>query len=236
MNVEDPWWISSEPIAPTEIQATKLKYTVEREDTKVNKRNGEEWLFRTIYILFENYTQAIVSVVFDIESPVTTASIVSQKFIPFEVTEPLPVSINKHILASAQALLNGNVNGSEFVSDLITSLDKDAVLPIANRTFGVPIVNYKAGESLEEQDFASVIAGDIIVVRKGKLERHGRIVEIGNEEVYVAVVTAYEADKAKLRVIENRDGVAIATSYKLNTMQSGKLKIFRVVPRQFIHW
>ncbi|CAL9733583.1 myosin tail region-interacting protein MTI1 [Monosporozyma servazzii] len=236
LNVEDPWWISSEPTVPTEIQGTKLKYIVEREDTKVNKRNGEEWLFRTLYILFENYTQAIVSVVFDIESPVTTASIVSQKFIPFEVTEPLPVSINKHILNSAQAFLNGNVDESDFVSNLVASLDKDVVLPIANRTFGVPIVNYKAGESLEEQDFTSVIAGDIIVVKKGKLERHGRIVEIGNEDVYVAVVTAYEADKAKLRVIENRSGAVIATSYKLNTMQSGKLKIFRVIPRQFIHW
>ncbi|KAG0656338.1 hypothetical protein C6P44_005139 [Monosporozyma unispora] len=236
LNVEDPWWISREPIAPTEIQASKLKYILEREDTKINKRNGEEWLFRTLYILFENYTQAIVSVIFNIESPVATASIVSQKFVPFDVAEQLPVSINKDILGTAQGLLNNKVNGSNFVSDLITSLKEDVVLPIANRTFGVTVVNYKAGESLEEQDFASVIAGDIIVVRKGKLERHGRIVEIGNEESYAAVVTAYEADKTKLRVIENRSGVAIATSYKLNTMQSGKLKIFRVVPRKFIHW
>lgn len=236
LSPEDPWWTSSKPEAPEIIRSTKLKYNIEREDTPITRRDGETWIFRTLYILFENYTQVNISVIFNEKSSIDTALLLSQSIMPFEITESLPTSLNQSILALAQEQLNKGVNGAKFVYDIFTSLDEDVVLPIANRTFGLTVVNYKAGEILEEQDFSSVLPGDILVVRKGKLERHGKTVEIGVDETYAAVITAYESEKTKARVIENRNGVAIATSYKLNTLQNGKLKIFRAVPRKFINW
>lgn len=233
---EDPWWTYSDIVVPREIQATKLKFNAEREDSKVTKRNGEEWIFRTLYILFENYTQFAISVIFETNNPIDSATILKQVLTPFEISNDLPSSINQGILNSAQELSSKPISGPNFVTDILKSLREDIVLPISNRTFGVTVVNYKAGESLDAQNFADILPGDILVVRKGTLERHGKEVVIGVEEPYVAVVTAYESDKSKIRVIENRSGVALATSYKLNTMQSGKLKIFRVVPRGFINW
>ena len=125
-----------------------------------------------------------------------------------------------------QSLLETEFNTKNFVSDLLMSLNEKVVPPIANRTFGVTVVNFKAGSIFDDQDMAKVVPGDVLVIRKGKLERHGKLVE----------VTAYEPEKTKVRVIENRDSYVVATSYKLNTMQSGKLKIFRVIPRQYINW
>lgn len=237
LDPENPWWISSDPIAvPKEIEATKLRYNVEREESIITNRTGEEWIFRTLYILFENYTQANISVIFATKSPINTALLVEEKIIPFEVTEPLPVSLNQKILNIAQALLDKEINTKNFVSDILVSLNEGVVLPIANRTFGITVVNFKAGSVLDDEEFTNVVPGDVVVVRKGKLERHGKLVEIGSDESYSAIVTAYEPEKTKLRVIENRGGYIVATSYKLNTLQNGKLKIFRVVPRQYINW
>ncbi|KAK5962359.1 Bbc1p PWA37_000402 [Arxiozyma heterogenica] len=237
LNSKNPWWISPDPMAvPKEIEATKLKYNVERGDSVITKRTGEEWIFRTFYILFENYTQANISVVYATKSPIDTAVLVEEKFIPFEITGPLPISLNQKILRLGESLLDKEVNTKNFVNDLLTSLNEEVVLPIANRTFGITVVNFKAGSSLDDQEMTSVVPGDVIVIRKGKLERHGRLIEVGNEDSYSAIVTAYEPEKTKIRVIENRDGNIVATSYKLNTMQSGKLKIFRVVLRQYINW
>ena len=237
LNPENPWWISSDPlVVPREIEATKLKYNVEREESVITKRTGEEWTFLTLYILFENYTQANISIIFATKSPIDTAMLIEEKIIPFEISGPLPTSLNQKILMLGQSLLETEFNTKNFVSDLLMSLNEKVVPPIANRTFGVTVVNFKAGSIFDDQDMAKVVPGDVLVIRKGKLERHGKLVEVGNEDSYAAIVTAYEPEKTKVRVIENRDSYVVATSYKLNTMQSGKLKIFRVIPRQYINW
>ncbi|CCK68934.1 Bbc1p KNAG_0B05000 [Huiozyma naganishii CBS 8797] len=232
---EDPWWAGKTPTAPEQVQATKLKYVLEVEDHRITRRDAETWIFRTVYLLFENFTVLSLALVYKESSPLDTAKLVDQKLTPFHTAQPLNAFYNKDIINQCQVVVNRNV-GHGFVSDVIHGLGKDVVLPIGHRTFGVPIFSIKFGEQTDNNALAQVQPGDVFVVRKGRFERHGKIVALGDTEPYVAIITDFDPNKKKLKVVEERDGIATTSSYKLGHLQAGRLKIFRVVPRSYIGW
>lgn len=241
-NLNDSWWLNKE--YPRNLINSKLHYIMEVDDNVIVKRFKNKFVIRDFYFLFEDYSQLIVSVTFNEDNPKSSAQC-SQKFIrTTEHPELLRAYGDKygiHIVKKAHSLIG--TQAKNLVPSIVSELNSKVVQPIDGRTFGIPIVSYKAGSQLDNNSLRFVKPGDIVVIRKAKFEVHKNL-GIGNKDVsvgmdsipYSAVVSDYDFTKNKIRVIEECDGKVSQSSYKLHHMKSGKLKVFRVVGRDYIGW
>lgn len=236
-NPMDQWYI--ERSAPKEILATKLKFRTEIDETVIPKRGSEPWLCRSFYFVFETFAVLALSVVFDPENPEGTALLVDQQLVspPSAISDKsLAGPFNMNIIQQCKVMAGHNPIPEDFVNQLLTKLGPDVVQPIDNRTYGSVIFNYKAGSELVQTDLAAIQEGDIVVIRKGKFETHKGIVSVGDASLFVAVVTSYDFQKGKLRVIEEHKGTLVQASYRLSKMKAGKLKVFRVLSKDILGW
>ena len=109
--------------------------------------------------------------------------------------------------------------------------------PIGHRTYGAVIYTYKAGDALDTRALGAMRAGDIIVIRRAKFDTHKGTVSVGDgSDPYVAVITSFDFEKNKIRVIEEYNKALVQASYKIGKMVSGKLKVFRVLSRKYMDW
>ncbi|SMN18478.1 similar to Saccharomyces cerevisiae YJL020C BBC1 Protein possibly involved in assembly of actin patches [Maudiozyma saulgeensis] len=237
-NPNDTWFL--EIAAPQEILDSKLKYRIDIDDTAIEKRGHEKWIHRSFYYIFENYAILSLSVVFNSATPHTTAILVSEDYIPSpeKVSDKNIVGpYNTSIIKQCQALAGKESIPSSFVSQIISKMvDQNVVLPIDNRTFGSVILDFKAGNEIDQDALKYVREGDIVVIRKAKFETHKGVVNVGEPDLFVAVVTSYDFTKGKLRVIEEHKGVLVQSSYRLSKMKSGKMKVFRVLSKDVFGW
>ncbi|KAH3899108.1 Bbc1p SCDLUD_004534 [Saccharomycodes ludwigii] len=243
------WWMRGE-LPETCIKGSKFKHIYEVQDIKVKKRLGEIWRLRDYYILFEDFSQLQLSFVFTGDS--SKRPLFTQKFIPYQndlsKLEELGKTSNIQIFQKTVGLLNQPISEGTMVTKVLSSLLNDfALIPtIGKRTFGICVFRYSpesaANNHFNEQDLSRVKPGDIIVLRKAKFQ-HKRLVhssstkEVGeNNTLFSAIVTEYDFSKNKFRVIEDKGGKVVQNSYKLADMKSGKLRVFRAVPRSFVGW
>ena len=236
-DANDSWYL--EKSAPKEIIESKLKYSVNIDDTIIEKRGHKRWIHRSFYYMFETFVILSLSVVFDIENPHSTASLIDEEYIPAPdklADKNIAGPYNSAIVQQCQALAGKETISKNFVSDIIPKLGEDVVLPIDNRTFGSVILDYKAGSELTQESLQSIKEGDIVVIRKAKFETHKGIVTVGDPDLFVAVVTSYDFTKGKIRVIEEHKGVLVQSSYRLSKMKSGKMKVFRVLSNEVFGW
>ncbi|EDO17392.1 hypothetical protein Kpol_1060p48 [Vanderwaltozyma polyspora DSM 70294] len=242
LNTNDDWWLKKEK--PTRLINPKLHFIMEIDEDTIKKRMNKKYVMRDFYILFEDLSQLMVSVIFDQEDPINSAQF-TQRFISGpNRSELLPIygeKIGANIAKKAHSMI-GSSSG-DLVTSIINEYKNHIIQPIADRTFGVPIISYKAGTPLDTRSLQAIMPGDIVVIRKAKFESHKKL-SMGSKEVSVgmnsvpfsAVVTEFDFTKNKIRVIENCDGKVIQSSYKLSNMKSGKLKIFRIVGRDYVGW
>ncbi|CAB4252392.1 similar to Saccharomyces cerevisiae YJL020C BBC1 Protein possibly involved in assembly of actin patches [Maudiozyma barnettii] len=237
-NPSDTWFL--EVAAPQEIADSKLKYSVDVDDTTIEKRGEEKWIYRSFYYIFESYAIISLSVIFNVTTPHTTAILIDEKYIPCPeklADKNIAGPYNTAVIKQCQALAGKESVSSNFVSQIISKMgDQGVVLPIDNRTFGSVIVDYKAGNEIAQDTLKCIREGDIVVIRKAKFETHKGIVTVGEPDLFVAVVTSYDFTKGKLRVIEEHKGVLVQSSYRLSKMKSGKMKIFRVLSKDVFGW
>lgn len=194
---------------------------------------------RSFYFIFETFTVLALSVLYNPEDPEGTALLVDQQLVspPSALNDKnLSGPFNKDIVQQCKELAGHNPIPEDFVNQLLTKLGPSVVQPIDNRTYGSVIFNYKAGSELNQTDLATIREGDIVVIRKGKFETHKGIVSVGDVALFVAVVTAYDFQKGKLRVIEEHKGTLVQASYRLSKMKAGKLKVFRVLSKDILGW
>ena len=236
-DANDSWFL--EKSAPKEIIESKLKYSVNVDDTVIEKRGHRRWVHRSFYYMFETFVILSLSVVFDTENPHATACLIDEEYFPAPeklADKNIAGPYNSVIIQQCQTLAGKEAISKNFVSDIIPKLGKDVVLPIDNRTFGSVILDYKAGSELSQESLESIKEGDVVVIRKAKFETHKGIVTVGDPDLFVAVVTSYDFSKGKIRVIEEHKGVLVQSSYRLSKMKSGKMKVFRVLSNEVFGW
>lgn len=236
-NRNDTWFV--EKSAPKELLGSKLKYSIEVDDTNIQTRNHEHWIHRTFYYMFESFAILSISVIFNKQDINKTATLINEKFTstPHDITDKnVPTTYNSMIIQQCQALAGKGTVSTDFVNNIVQGLDQNAVLPIGNRTYGAVIYNFKAGDSINDHDLNNIKEGDVVVILKGKFETHKGTLSVDDSNVFVAVVTTYDFAKGKLRVIEEHKGSLVQASYKLSKMTSGKLKVFRVLSKDIFGW
>ncbi|KAH7586960.1 SH3 domain [Nakaseomyces glabratus] len=235
------WWLEKK--IPHNLIDPKVKFTYEVDDHEIKKRLGEKWIIRDFYILFETLSQIVLTITFNAKNPQETVTS-TQKYIapPHFDSSKLDAYASKYnnmIVQKAHSLINSG--SQDFGASVLEDVYKSIIPVIGGRTFGIPLVNYKAQTQLETESVKKVLPGDIMVIRKGVFEHHKKIgkkevVSVGQERSHIAVVTDYDFTKDKFRVIDLQNGKVSQSSYKPHNMTTGRLKIFRVVGRDYIGW
>lgn len=238
---KDLWWL--EKTIPTNLFSPKVKYLMEVDDKLIRKRLNQNFAVRDFYFLFEDYSQLHLALTFDVAHPEETVYAM-QRFVPLkgesELLNSLSEKYRSFIFQKAQSLMHSQV--TDLVGSILARLEQDIIMPIGSRTYGIPMVSYKAGQPVDPNSLKNVKAGDILVIRKAKFENHNKLgmkdtITVGADSVpYASVVTDFDFIKNKFRVIEGRDGKVVQSSYKLAHMRSGKLKVFRVVGKSYVGW
>ncbi|QLQ81120.1 hypothetical protein HG537_0E04750 [Torulaspora globosa] len=237
----DLWWLHK--TAPNKLFSPKSNYLMEVDDHLIKKRLSQNIMVRDFYFLFEDYSQLHLSLTYDIDNPQDTVQS-TQRFVAlkhnFELLSTFSEKYGSYIMQSASEMIQSQ--NPDFIDSILSHLSKDIIMPIESRTYGVALLSYKAGQALDLEALRSIRAGDILVIRKGKFETHRKlgpkeVIKVGMESLpHTAVVTEYDHTKNKLRVIEQKDGKITQTGYRLEHMKTGKLKIFRVIGRDYVGW
>ncbi|CEP62703.1 Bbc1p LALA0_S06e01772g [Lachancea lanzarotensis] len=241
-NHKDEWWLKK-TIPAGLVSDNRLKYIWEVDETVLTKRRNQQWVTRDFWILFEDYTQLHATVVFEASNAHHTVKF-WQEFLPSPSSDHKFDEYASKIGYKIFEMANQSINrtSQDFVFHLIEGMPETVLPPIASRTYGVPLLTYSPDGNFVEEELKSVRPGDILVVRKGKFQSHGKLLpktthELGMDAVpYAAVITEYDFSKNKFRVIEEQHGKTRQASYRLPDMKSGKLKVFRAVDRSYVGW
>ncbi|SCU97188.1 LAMI_0F09164g1_1 [Lachancea mirantina] len=238
-DAKSDWWLEKN-IPQGLIHNSRFKYIWEVDDCKIKKRLDQIWIARDFYVLFEDYSQLHLNLFFESKDPKGTVTS-REEFVRSPGNSDAIVSNASEIGLKVfqEALSKVNSSSDNFLTTMLSANAKSAIPPIAQRTFGIPILSYAAGETLDEKSAALVRPGDILVIKGGKFQSHTKLMPKSTSELgslFTCVVAEFDFAKRKIRVIEEHNGKVRQGAYRPDSMKSGKLKIFRIVPRGYVGW
>lgn len=239
------WWAQPNTIPPILQNRRDLIY--EMEETSTTGRGGKHVMTRTLYILYMDYSQTVVSAQFETKNPVA----VSLK----QDHEPPPPRLRQDQLEDAHSRFGSTIgeNASSkkdntvgdgtpqaLVLELLTSLS-DALLPVGIRAYGALVYANLANATV--QQFDEIRSGDIVTFRNSRFQGHrGPMkskysIDVGKPD-HVGIVVDWDGTKKKIRAWEQgREGKKVRIeSFKLSDMRSGEVKVWRVMARSWVHW
>lgn len=224
------WW-TTESLPP---QLTKTETYFEVDSTDVHKRGGKLIKYLIYYVLDAHLTCITIELAYDTSEPerllffheTKEKSKSDRRKLVEEYTKYGPLAYN-----TAVKSLNKSYNG-DYVNFIFSNLPKNVLHPIANKTFGAVVYRNNNGET---KSFDDIRPGDILVLVNAVFEGHGTK-EVGFGKPHVALITSFDVEKNRIKVIEQTDGVIQQGRYKLKNMKSGKLRAFRIVGRDYVNW
>ncbi|KAI0406154.1 hypothetical protein F4802DRAFT_596512 [Xylaria palmicola] len=242
LSTHTQWWLSRHGVPPA-FQGRKDIYTESNESKSTE--DGRKFVTKEILILFQDYSQTIVTVRFDPKDDSQTE--LDQRH------EPPPRQLRQdeleeayerfgrriaHSVASKKDSVVGDGTPHTLVHELIRPL-KDALLPVGTRAYGALVYANLANAATQLND--EIRPGDIISIRNAKFQgKHGAMhakytMEVGRPD-HVAIVAEWDGTKKKVRAWEQgRDSKKVKLeSYKLEDLRSGEVKIWRVMPRTWV--
>jgi hypothetical protein len=239
------WWTQPNGIPP--VFQNKKDLLHESEESTSSKRGGKTTVTKDLYVIFQDYSQTIITVRFDTHDPSDVS--LEQRH------EPPPSRLRQDQLEQAHEQFGRRI--SEAVSSkkdavvgdgtpqaLIQELLKpfaDALLPVGTRAYGALVYGNLANASTQQND--EIRPGDIITLRNTKFQgKHGPMhakysMEVGKPD-HVGVVAEWDGTKKKVRAWEQgRESKKVKLeSFKLDDLRSGEVKIWRVMPRSWVGW
>ncbi|OJD16089.1 hypothetical protein AJ78_03722 [Emergomyces pasteurianus Ep9510] len=239
------WW--TQPNMPPPVFQKRRDVLFEMEQSTPTNRGSDTTVSKTVYILFMDYSQTIITVQFDSKNPID--AILEQRH------EPPPQRLRQDQLESAHeqfgtrisdavtAKQNGIVGDGTphgLILALLTPLS-DALPPIGTRSYGSLVYANLANASVQQVD--EIRAGDIVTFRNARFQGHrGTMhqkysVEVGKPD-HVGVVVDWDGTKKKIRAWEQgRESKKVKMeSFKLGDLKSGECRVWRVMPRSWVGW
>jgi len=241
------WWLQPNSLPP-QLQGRKDIFFESEESSAANPRNGgKTTITRDIYVLFQDYSQTVVTVRFDPQDA-SDVHIEQRHEAPPRALrqDQLEQSYERFGRAIGEAVVSkqntvvGDGTPQALVYELLRPL-KDALLPVGSRAYGALVYSNLANASTIQND--EIRPGDIISIRNAKFQgKHGAMhakytMEVGKPD-HVAVVAEWDGTKKKVRAWEQgRESKKVKLeSFKLDDLRSGEVKIWRVMPRSWIGW
>ncbi|KAK0715303.1 hypothetical protein B0H67DRAFT_238430 [Lasiosphaeris hirsuta] len=241
------WWLQPKSLPP-QLQGRKDIFFESEESSSANpRRGGKTTVTRDIYVLYQDYSQTVITVRFD---PQDASDVhIEQRHEPPPRAlrqDQLEQSYERFGRAIGEAVTTkaGTVVGDGTPQSLVFELlrpFKDALLPVGTRAYGALVYSNLANASTVQND--EIRAGDIISIRNAKFQgKHGAMhakysMDVGKPD-HVAVVAEWDGTKKKVRAWEQgRESKKVKLeSFKLDDLRSGEVKIWRVMPRSWIGW
>jgi hypothetical protein len=243
LDLGSQWWLRQNEL-PAFLQCRVGKDLIyEMDEHKVTKRGGRQLILRDYYILHQDNSQTIINVSFQAHDPQGTLN-VSQSEQPTPALHKLALdsysqTFGVKVFQIATKLINSTLK-EPLVPHILSQLP-GVLQPVGLRSYGATIyTNSNNSEVHQSEDFKP---GDILAINKAKFQGHNKlrqkiVYEVGNGgSPFAAVITEFDEEKRKFRVIElDANGKCKHASYKPSDMKSGKMKVFRVVGRDFVSW
>ena len=242
---ESGWW-SQQGLIPPVLQ-DRLDLIHEMEETSTVRRGGKQAISKSLYVLYMDYSQTIISARFEMQDPAAVK--LEQRH------EPPPSRLRQEQLEQAHAKFGraieegavarkeavvGDGSPHALVSEVISSLP-DALPPVGTRAYGAIIYANLANASVMQLD--EIRSGDIVTFRNTKFQGHrGPMkskynIEVGKPD-HVGIVVDWDGTRKKIRAWEQgRDSKKVRIeSFKLGDMRSGEVKVWRTMARDWIGW
>lgn len=239
------WWTQPNGVPPVFQNRRDVLY--ESEELTASKRGGKTMVTKDLYVLFQDYSQTVITAQFDAQNPSDVSLEQRHEQPPSRLRqdqlEDAHESFGRRI-AEAITSKKDSVVGDGTPQALIHELFKpltDALRPVGTRAYGALVYGNLANASTQQND--EIRPGDIITFRNTKFQgKHGPMhakysMEVGKPE-HVAVVAEWDGTKKKVRAWEQgRESKKVKLeSFKLDDLRSGEVKIWRVMPRSWIGW
>ncbi|KAK4035427.1 myosin tail region-interacting protein MTI1 [Parachaetomium inaequale] len=244
---QSSWWLQPNGLPP-QLHGRKDIFSESEESSSADpQKGGKTIIMRDIYVLFQDYSQTVITVRFNPQDPSDVH--LEQRH------EPPPRALRQDQLeqsyerfgraigeaaASKKDTVIGDGTPQALVYELLRPF-KDALLPVGTRAYGALVYSNLANASTTQND--EIRPGDIISIRNAKFQgKHGAMhakysMEVGKPD-HVAVVSEWDGTKKKVRAWEQgRESKKVKVeSFKLDDLRSGEVKIWRVMPRSWIGW
>ncbi|KAM9899359.1 hypothetical protein OXX79_005770, partial [Metschnikowia pulcherrima] len=242
------WWIKSEiPESLSSKLGVDLEFEVD--ENRLEKRNGREVIYKDYYILFHDLSQISFDLQYQSDDPRDTVSIGTFKTMGSpkfrkDTLHAYSSSLGHNIAGFAEKSI-GSKLGSGVVEEAIHKLaaaNFNVLKPIGEKAFGA-MVYKNFNHNITKVD--DIRPGDIICMRNTKFTSHKGLGGLGTKnvsagegtEIYSAVVVEYDSKKDKVKVAENgKGGIVKKESYKFAELKSGRIKVYRVLPRDSVGW
>jgi myosin tail region-interacting protein MTI1 len=239
------WWLQPNSLPP-QLQGRKDIF-FESEDSQTAKRGGKTEVTRDIYVLYQDYSQTVITVRFD---PTDSSNVHLEQRHEAPPRAPRQDQLEQsyerfgrqihEAVTSKKDSVVGDGTPQGLVIELLRPL-RDALLPIGTRAYGALVYANLANASTSQND--EIRPGDIMSVRNARFQgKHGAMhakysAEVGKPD-HVCVVAEWDGTKKKVRAWEQgRENKKVRLeSYKLDDLRSGEVKIWRVMARSWVGW
>ncbi|KAL2196886.1 hypothetical protein P885DRAFT_37457 [Corynascus similis CBS 632.67] len=244
---QSSWWLQPNGLPPQLHGRKDIFFESEESSSADPHQGGKTIVTRDIYVLFQDYSQTVITVRFSPQDPSDVQ--LEQRH------EPPPRALRQdqleqsyerfgRAIGEAAASKKDTVVGDGTPQGLIYELlrpFKDALLPVGTRAYGALVYSNLANASTTQND--EIRPGDIVSIRNAKFQgKHGAMhakysMEVGKPD-HVGVVAEWDGTKKKVRAWEQgRESKKVKMeSFKLDDLRSGEVKIWRVMPRSWIGW
>ncbi|TQV92654.1 SH3 domain-containing protein [Cordyceps javanica] len=245
LGIQSGWWKQANQLPP--VLQGRRDIFFESEESTTNNQGTKTVITREIFILYQDYSQTIITVRFD---PYDTTDVeLDQKHegpprtLRQDEMEDFHDRFGRQIVDAAATKKDsvvGDGSPQSLVLELLRPL-KGALWPVGTRAYGAIVYSNMANASTQQHDV--IRPGDIVSFRNSKFQgKHGAMhakysAEVGKPD-HVAVVAEWDGTKKKLRAWEQgRENKKVKLeSYKLDDLRSGEVKVWRVVARNWVGW
>lgn len=239
------WWAQANMIPSVFQNRRDLVYEIE--ETSSTSRGGKQVKTKTLYVLYMDYSQTIVSAQFETKNPAAVSLEQHHEQPPSRSRQDQLEEAHSRFGSSIGESANskkdnivGDGTPQALVLELIASLP-DALLPIGVRAYGALVYANLANATV--QQFDEIRTGDIITFRNSKFQGHrGPMkskysIDVGKPD-HVGIVVDWDGTKKKIRAWEQgRESKKVRIeSFKLSDMRSGEVKVWRVMARSWVGW
>ena len=242
------WW--AQPNVPPPVFQNRNDVLYEMEESTASKRGGRSTTSKDIYILFQDYSQTVVTVRFDSKDPSRDVHLEQRHEPPpsrmrQDQLETAHTQLGEQIAAAAMTKHNqtvGDGTPQALVLDLLRNAP-NALQPVGSRAYGALVYTNMSNATVSQHD--EIRPGDIVTFRNARFKgKHGPMhakysMDVGKPE-HVAVVAEWDGTKKKIRAWEQgreKEGKKVKMeSFRVGDLGAGEVKVWRVVGRDFVGW
>jgi myosin tail region-interacting protein MTI1 len=239
------WWLQPNGVPP--VFQGRRDIFFESDESTTSAPGGRTVVTKELYVLFQDYSQTIITARFDPQNPSDTH--LDQRHEPpprslrqdqlEQAYEQFGLQISNTIPSKKDSVV-GDGSPQALIYELLRPF-KDVLLPVGTRAYGALVYANMANASTQMTD--EIRPGDIISIRNAKFQgKHGPMhakysVEVGKPD-HVAIVAEWDGTKKKVRAWEQgRENKKVKQeSFKLDDLRSGEVKVWRIMPRSWVGW